>query len=111
MCLILFNQYIKTLGVPCRIWTDIFLYYTDIFLRVQLASLVLSEPPVKRAHLGLWENLEVLVSRGSVETLDLLVTLETKGNQERTDCQYVIPFHYIKLKNKPYKPYSFSHYA
>lgn len=56
-------------------------------LLVQLASLVLSEPPVKRAHLGFWENLEVLAARGSVETLDLLVTLETKGNQERTDCQ------------------------
>lgn len=56
-------------------------------LLVQLVSLVLSEPQVKRAHLGFWENLEVLAAKGSVETLDLLVALETKVNQERTDCQ------------------------
>lgn len=62
-----------------------------------MASLVLSEPQVKRAHLGFRENLEVLAVRGSVETLDLPVTLETKVNRERTDCQYVIPFHNIKL--------------
>lgn len=67
--------------------------YTDIIFRVQLASLVLSEPQVKRAHLGFWENLEVLDARGSVETLDLLVALETKVNQEMTDCQYVIPYY------------------
>lgn len=67
--------------------------YMDIIFRVQLASLALSEPRVKRAHLGFWENLEVLDARGSLETLDLLVALETKVNQERTDCQYVIPYY------------------
>lgn len=65
--------------------------YTDIIFRVQLASLVLLEPQVKRAHTGFLENLEVLAGRVSVVTLDLLVALETKVNQERTDCQYVIP--------------------
>lgn len=71
--------------------------YTGIFLRVQLASLVLSEPQEKRAHLGFRENLEVLAAKGSLETLDLPVTLETKVNRERTDCRYVIPFLNIKL--------------
>lgn len=56
-------------------------------LLVQLVSLVLLELQVKRAHLGFQENLEVQAAKGSLETLDLLVALETKVNRERTDCR------------------------
>lgn len=44
-------------------------------------------PRVNGAHLAFAENLEALDDKGSKETLDLPVVLETKLNLERMDYQ------------------------